>query len=359
MICILSCKSSFHIYSTYIFAYRYRHGKTLPVQHIIFHTQVCIRVSWFSIFIFQFTHQLVYQFKTINSISNHITAHIPYIHTRVNARIEGRNIRRILGFGSGAQGQGTFNLVYNLNGICGNNIIEFSEECDDGNLINGDGCSATCSFENAGNAKGVAINEDAVRANPSSMLDVKSDSKGVLIPRLTTAQRTSIATPAIGLIVFDISTKSFWYYKTGGWSKISGSSGTGFSAFNGSNQAFTAQFDPTVPSEIYDDGNNFASGAFTVPVFAIYQLGSFATFTFTSVSVQTVITLSILNKTTSTIYSSNSIIIPAGFSGTVRLNTGMSTKINAGSLLGVRVQVAGSPGTQQLSYIEFSGYKVY
>jgi cysteine-rich repeat protein len=266
---------------------------------------------------------------------------------------------RILGFGAGAQGQGTFNLVYNLNGICGNNIIEFSEECDDGNITSGDGCSSTCTFENAGNAKGVSINEDGVRANPSSMLDVKSDSKGVLIPRLTTAQRTAIVSPAIGLIAFDINTKSFWYYKTGGWSEISGSSGTGFSAFNGSNQAFTGQFDPTTPTELYDDGNNFATSTFTAPVFAIYDLSSYAIFTFSSVSTQTVITLNIFNKTTSTVYSTNSIIIPAGFSGTVRLNTAMSTKINAGSPLGVRVQVSGTPGLQQLSYLEFSGYRVY
>lgn len=31
---------------------------------------------------------------------------------------------------------------------CGNNIIEGTEECDDNNLINNDGCSATCNLEN-------------------------------------------------------------------------------------------------------------------------------------------------------------------------------------------------------------------
>jgi len=31
--------------------------------------------------------------------------------------------------------------------ICGNNIKELSEQCDDGNTVNGDGCSATCQYE--------------------------------------------------------------------------------------------------------------------------------------------------------------------------------------------------------------------
>ena len=28
--------------------------------------------------------------------------------------------------------------------VCGNSIITISEECDDGNLINGDGCNSIC-----------------------------------------------------------------------------------------------------------------------------------------------------------------------------------------------------------------------
>ena len=32
-------------------------------------------------------------------------------------------------------------------GICGNNIRESNEECDDGNLLNFDGCSEDCLIE--------------------------------------------------------------------------------------------------------------------------------------------------------------------------------------------------------------------
>jgi cysteine-rich repeat protein len=265
---------------------------------------------------------------------------------------------RVLGYGSSAAGIGSFNLVYKLNGICGNNIIESGEECDDGNTTSSDGCSSTCTFENAGTAKGVAINEDGVKANPSAMLDIKSDSKGVLIPRVTTAQRTSIVSPAQGLVVYDITTNSFWYYKTGGWFEISSSSASGFSAFNSSNQAFSAQLDLSLPSENYDDGNNFSSNVFTAPVTAVYDVSSYATFTFTSVTAQTVITLAIVNAS-GTVYAANSIIVPAGFTGTTSINTGISAKIVAASTARVRVLVSGTPGTQQVSSVNLSGYKVY
>ena len=74
----------------------------------------------------------------------------------------------------------------------------------------------------------VAINQDNSTPDPSAMLDVKSSDKGVLVPRMTTAQRTAIANPATGLLVFDTDTESFWYRDSGGWVQlISGWSLTG------------------------------------------------------------------------------------------------------------------------------------
>jgi hypothetical protein len=52
------------------------------------------------------------------------------------------------------------------------------------------------------------------------MLDIQSNSRGVLIPRMTTAERTSIAGPANGLLVFDSTTQSFWFYNAGTWNQL-------------------------------------------------------------------------------------------------------------------------------------------
>jgi cysteine-rich repeat protein len=38
-------------------------------------------------------------------------------------------------------------LILYSNSVCGNGIVEGTERCDDGNAVNGDGCSATCSLE--------------------------------------------------------------------------------------------------------------------------------------------------------------------------------------------------------------------
>lgn len=32
-------------------------------------------------------------------------------------------------------------------GVCGNGAIEGAEQCDDGNTVDGDGCSASCALE--------------------------------------------------------------------------------------------------------------------------------------------------------------------------------------------------------------------
>lgn len=46
----------------------------------------------------------------------------------------------------------------------------------------------------------------------SSMLDIRSDSHGILIPRMTTAERIAIATPANSLMVFDTDERAYYYY---------------------------------------------------------------------------------------------------------------------------------------------------
>jgi hypothetical protein len=57
--------------------------------------------------------------------------------------------------------------------------------------------------------------------HPSAALDVNSTNKGLLIPRMTTTQRVAIASPLKGLLVFDNTTSSFWFYNGTVWEQAS------------------------------------------------------------------------------------------------------------------------------------------
>jgi len=69
----------------------------------------------------------------------------------------------------------------------------------------------------------VAINTDDSNPDNSSMLDVKSMNKGVLIPRMTSAERNAIVSPAVGLILYDLTNQSYWYYNGVSWAVIGNS----------------------------------------------------------------------------------------------------------------------------------------
>jgi len=58
----------------------------------------------------------------------------------------------------------------------------------------------------------------------SAMLHINSTTKGLLTPRLTSAQRTAIASPANGLLVYDTSTNGFWYFNGSTWVQVSNNS---------------------------------------------------------------------------------------------------------------------------------------
>lgn len=54
----------------------------------------------------------------------------------------------------GVVGFSTYEVADGGASICGNGIVESGEQCDDGNLIGGDGCDANCQTESSGNNGG-------------------------------------------------------------------------------------------------------------------------------------------------------------------------------------------------------------
>lgn len=51
----------------------------------------------------------------------------------------------------------------------------------------------------------------------SAILEMQSNNKGILFPRLTSVQRLAINAPSSGLYVYDTNTKSLWYYNGTLW----------------------------------------------------------------------------------------------------------------------------------------------
>lgn len=81
---------------------------------------------------------------------------------------------------------------------------------------------ATLSF-----AQNVGINADGSAPHSSAMLDVKSTTGGLLIPRMTEEQRTQIQSPAQGLMVYQTTSPAgFYHYDGSSWALIGGSAGS-------------------------------------------------------------------------------------------------------------------------------------
>src|SRR5215831_11838846 len=82
----------------------------------------------------------------------------------------------------------------------------------------------------------------------SSLLEVKSTTKGVLLPRMTATQRNAITTPATGLLIYQTnSTPGFYYYSGTAWTAIS---------TTGANQKLNNLTAPTAVNAIIQPGTN-------------------------------------------------------------------------------------------------------
>nr|MBP8249952.1 hypothetical protein [Chitinophagales bacterium] len=120
-------------------------------------------------------------------------------------------------------------------------------------------------------AQNIAINTTGTVADASAMLDVTSTTKGVLIPRMTTAQRTAIVSPATGLLVYDNTLSSFFYYDGSAWKPILNNS-TGWTTVGNAGTAAATNFIGTtddkplmirtdnIPSGMISTGENLFLG---------------------------------------------------------------------------------------------------
>jgi|GEM_PF-5361678 len=70
-------------------------------------------------------------------------------------------------------------------------------------------------------AQNVGINATGAAPAASAMLDVNSTTSGLLTPRMTLAQRTAIAAPTTGLLVYQTDLQQgFWYFNGTVWLRL-------------------------------------------------------------------------------------------------------------------------------------------
>ena len=85
-------------------------------------------------------------------------------------------------------------------------------------------------------AQNVGINTDGTTPNASAMLDIKSNNKGLLIPRMIKTQRDAISSPATGLTIYQTDdTPGYYYYNGSAWIQLSGWKLNGNSGTNSAN----------------------------------------------------------------------------------------------------------------------------
>src|SRR5688572_9941939 len=63
------------------------------------------------------------------------------------------------------------------------------------------------------NAQGVGINPSGNPPDASAIFDASATNKGLLVPRLTTAQRDAIPNPAQALQIYNTTTKCFEFWE--------------------------------------------------------------------------------------------------------------------------------------------------
>ncbi|MFZ1306326.1 MAG: hypothetical protein WAR80_10815, partial [Ferruginibacter sp.] len=112
-------------------------------------------------------------------------------------------------------------------------------------------------------AQGLAINNTAASPDPSALLDVTSNAKGILIPRMNTATVLSISNPAKGLLVYDTA-QNLLMVNMGtpalpNWQTIAYNSGWNLTGNAGTNTA-THFLGTTDPSSVNFRMNNKRSG---------------------------------------------------------------------------------------------------
>ncbi len=188
-------------------------------------------------------------------------------------------------------------------------------------------------------AQNVGINATGATPDESAMLDISSSSKGLLIPRMTLAEKNAIALPATGLMIYQTDAPiGFCYFNGTNWNPVNtavpGSINFRYTA--AASQAINANSNTRVNfgTQTFLNNAGFTNSTFIVPVTGIYHCSVYLLMFSNAVTTMGVsILANTVAKSTVSFNVRSSIFQQIGFSDNVQLTAGdvVSVQLNVNS----------------------------
>ena len=97
-------------------------------------------------------------------------------------------------------------------------------------------------------AQSMGISSTSITPDASSILELRTTTKGMLIPRMTTIQREAISSPAKSLMIYNTSTNQFNFYNGSTWVVLTSNTSTAyFSVDAGTSLSTSSTSDVVIP----------------------------------------------------------------------------------------------------------------
>lgn len=115
----------------------------------------------------------------------------------------------------------------------------------------------------------VAINESGTTPNGAAMLDVSSTSKGMLIPRMTKAERDVIGSPVAGLMIYQTDNTPGFYFHDGSAWKLIGSEALSINDLSDGKSSVSSVFLGSGSGNVDNGGSNYNTA---IGILSLYKV---------------------------------------------------------------------------------------